>query len=131
VGLACLFAGETVVRLAAAFTLAWTHSVQKTSWQEDWRATAPGLVLEAVRVEGSGAGMEPPEEAVREGRFYVAHPKLPPQRELVLRRSGATADWQVCLAGSCRSIGERLGEAPGAPIPPDADPVRIAPCAPG
>ncbi|MFX6230366.1 DUF1850 domain-containing protein, partial [Acinetobacter baumannii] len=27
----------------AAFTLSWTHSVEKVEWQEDWRVTPQGL----------------------------------------------------------------------------------------
>ncbi|MDI4665833.1 DUF1850 domain-containing protein [Xanthobacter autotrophicus] len=122
---ACLVAGAYVARLAVVFTLAWTHSVQKSEWQEDWRATPDGLVLDEVRVEGSGAGMEPPEGAVREGRFYVAHPGLPPQREVLLRRSGATADWRVCTEGGCRPMGALL---PSDLPPVDADPVRLTLC---
>ena len=118
--LACLVAGATVVRLAAAITLAWTHSVQKSTWQEDWRATPAGLVLDGVRVQGSGAGMEPPEGAVLEGSFYVSHPALAPQREVILRRSGATDDWRVCIADSCRPMAEFL--------PPEADPVTLTTC---
>lgn len=118
--LACLVAGATVVRLAAAITLAWTHSVQKSAWQEDWRATSDGLVLSEVRVQGSGAGMEPPEGAVLKDGFYVAHPALIPQREIILRRSGATADWQVCIPGTCRPMAEL--------VPPDADPVALTTC---
>lgn len=109
-----------MVRLAAAFTLAWTHSVQKSEWQEDWRATPAGLVLQEVRVQGSGAGMEPPEGAVRVGAFFVAHPQLAPQRSVMLRRSGATADWQVCMDERCRPMGELIAA--------DADPVELAVC---
>lgn len=117
---ACLIAGAQVVRLAALFTLAWTHSVQKSEWQEDWRAAPDGLVLTEVRVQGSGAGMEPPEGAVLKGGFYVAHPTLAPQRDVLLRRSGATADWRVCMDGRCRLMGEL--------IPAGADPVRLTVC---
>lgn len=117
---ACLLAAGQVVRLAAAFTLAWSHSVEKTEWQEDWRATPAGLVLSEVRVQGSGAGMEPPEGAVLQGDFFVAHPHLPPQREVLLRRSGATADWRVCLDGTCREMGEM--------VPKAADPVTLTLC---
>lgn len=117
---ACLAAGGVVVRLAAAFTLAWTHSVQKSEWQEDWRATPSGLVLEEVRVQGSGAGMEPPEGAVLRNGFYIARPALPPQTEVLLRRSGATADWRICMDGTCREMGTLL--------PPEADPVRLTLC---
>ena len=117
----CLLAGVVTVKLAAGFTLAWTHSVEKIAWQEDWRAPPAGLMLEAVRVQGSGAGMEPPEDAVREGDFYVAHPTLAPQHEILLRRSGATADWRVCMDGSCRPMGTLL--------PEDVDPVPLTLCA--
>lgn len=109
-----------MVRMAAVFTLAWTHSVQKSEWRETWRATPAGLVLDEVRVEGSGAGMEPPEGAVLKDGFYVAHPPLAPQREVLLRRSGATADWRVCLNGHCRPMGEL--------VPAEADPVRLTTC---
>lgn len=109
-----------MVRLAAVFTLAWTHSVQKSEWRETWRATPAGLVLDEVRVEGSGAGMEPPEGAVLRDGFYVAHPALPPQHDVLLRRSGATADWRVCVDGRCRPMGDLL--------PADADPVRLTTC---
>ncbi|MFG1480259.1 DUF1850 domain-containing protein [Xanthobacter sp. V4C-4] len=117
---ACLAGGGVVVRLAAVFTLAWTHSVQRTEWRETWRATPAGLELVEVRVEGSGAGMEPPDGAELRDGFYVAHPRLPAQPEVLLRRSGATADWRVCVAGSCRPVGALLPEA--------ADPVRLATC---
>lgn len=116
----CVIAGTVAIKLAASFTLAWTHSVERIEWQEDWRATPAGLVLEEVRVQGSGAGMEPPDDAVRVGDFYVAHPKLGPQREILLRRSGATADWRVCMDGSCRPMGDLL--------PQDADPVTLTTC---
>ena len=123
--LACLIAGGQMVRLGAAFTLAWTHSVQKSEWQEDWRATPEGLVVVEMRVEGSGAGMEPPEGAVLQGGRYVARPQATPLKEVVLRRSGATADWRICIDGRCRAMGDL--------IPADADPVTLALCpdAPG
>jgi len=52
-----------VVLSIAAFTLVWTHSIEKIDWQEDWRITPQGLELVQARVKGSGAGMEPPPEA--------------------------------------------------------------------
>lgn len=113
-------AAGQVVRLATVFTLAWTHSVQKSEWQEDWRATPAGLVLEEERLEGSGAGMEPPDGSVLKDGRYVAHPQRPPLREVLLRRSGATADWRVCMDGRCRPMGEL--------VPADADPVRLTVC---
>jgi hypothetical protein len=66
----CLIAGgKAVAFAAAAFTLSWTHSVQKTRWEEDWRLTPSGLQLVESRIEGSGAGMEVPDGAVlKDGR---------------------------------------------------------------
>lgn len=122
---ACLVVGGQMVRLAAVFTLAWTHSVQKSEWRETWRATPAGLVLDEVKVEGSGAGMEPPDGAVLKHGFYVAHPALPPQTAVLLRRSGATADWRVCVADRCRPMGDLLPSG----LPTEAlDPVRLTIC---
>ena len=46
----CLASAGVVKTLAvAAFTLVWTHSIEKTAWQEDWRVTAQGLELVAAR----------------------------------------------------------------------------------
>ncbi|WP_029004012.1 DUF1850 domain-containing protein [Azorhizobium doebereinerae] len=118
--LICLSGAGTTVKLALAFTLAWTHSVQKTSWEEDWLATPQGLVITEMRIEGSGAGMEPPEDAVRLDGRYVAHPHIAPLAEVVLRRSNATADYRICLDGTCRPMGEL--------VPPDADPVTLTLC---
>lgn len=118
--LICLTAAGVTVRLAAAITLLWTHSVQKTSWEEDWQATPSGLVLSEMRIEGSGAGMEPPPDAVLRGGRYVSHPALVPLREVNLRRSGATADYSVCMDGRCRPMGDLLLS--------DADPVAMHTC---
>src|SRR5258708_12106611 len=57
----CLTSVGVVKTLSiAAFTLVWTHSIEKTDWQEEWRVTAKGLVLVHARVKGFAAGIEPP-----------------------------------------------------------------------
>ncbi|MDX2258050.1 MAG: DUF1850 domain-containing protein [Hyphomicrobiaceae bacterium] len=116
----CLLAGGTLTALgASAFTLVWSHSVERTLWEEDWRLTETGLVLVDARVAGTGAGMEPPVGAVLSGGAWHYRPKLPPQAELVLAASAATAPWRLCpRGGACLTI------------PPSADgaPVRIARC---
>jgi hypothetical protein len=105
----CVLAGEGVVRLAvAAFTLGWTHSVERTAWEEDWRVTAAGLEIVEARIQGSGAGMEPPDGARLEGGWWVYAPDLPVLPELVLGASGATAAWSLCAEGECMAFG---GEA--------------------
>jgi hypothetical protein len=125
-GLCLLVAGAVVARLAGveAFTLAWTHSVEKTEWQEDWRIADGRLDLVEARVKGTGAGMEPPPEARLVDGSWRWRPAMPPRPEIVLRRSGATADWRLCPAGeACRPLGAHL--------PPAADPVVLAPCGTG
>jgi hypothetical protein len=66
--------------------------------------------------------MEPPPEAVlREGVWRWA-PRVPPQDRVILRRSGATADWRICAETGCRPM--------DALVPADADPVILTVCAP-
>ena len=100
-----------VVRATLAgpeFTLAWTHSVEKTQWEETYRIDGNRLMLVTARVEGSGAGMEPPPGAqLRDGRWtwqpQSAHP------ELRLTRSTFTRDYTLCANGRCADLGERIG----------------------
>jgi hypothetical protein len=103
-----------------AFTLAWTHSVEKTRWEEDWTVSAAGLALVQARVAGHGAGMEPPDGAKLVDGFWRWSPAMPPLRELVLRRSGATEDWSLCVDAVCRGFSELM--------PARADPVTLAGC---
>jgi hypothetical protein len=111
VSLCITAAGKTLVLAVAAFTLSWTHSVERTRWEEDWTITPDGLQILEARVEGSGAGMEPGKGAVQRDGWWVYAPKLPPQREVVLAASGATGEgWKLCAAQTCREIGAVAGE---------------------
>jgi len=110
----CLAFGAALVALnAAEADLAWTHSVQKTEWREHWRAVtlssgAPALQITQASVEGSGAGMEPGEDAkFKDGRWVWA-PKLGAQPQLILTRSPFTpGDWKICLKDQpCRPVGD-------------------------
>jgi hypothetical protein len=117
----CLLAAGATIRVGTiALTLAWTHSIEKTRWEEDWRATPAGLVLEEDRIQATGAGMEPPAGAQFDGRWWHYKPKLAPLQNVILRRSGATADWTVCIAGTCQPMRDYL--------PADADPVTLTTC---
>jgi hypothetical protein len=117
----CLLAAGATIRLGTvALTLAWTHSIEKTRWEEDYRATPAGIVVTQDRIQSTGAGMEPPPDATFDGTWWRYTPALPPQRQIVLRRSGATADWQVCIRGTCKPMGDYL--------PKGADPVTLATC---
>jgi hypothetical protein len=117
----CLLAGTAVVPLmAGAITLAWTHSVEKILWEEDWRLGPAGLELVEARVRGSGAGMEPPPEARLVNGSWAWRPAVPPLRDIVMRRSGATADYRICISGQCRAMGDL--------VPEGADPVILRAC---
>ncbi|MBX3577241.1 MAG: DUF1850 domain-containing protein [Rhizobiaceae bacterium] len=107
-------AGTVAVHVAAAFTLAWTHSVERTRWEEDWRLTGDGrLAIVEARVKGSGAGMEPPDGAVLRDGWWTYAPSLAPRDRLVLAASGATGGgWTICFGADCAELG---GDA-GAPV---------------
>lgn len=115
----CLAAPLLALSVAAdAFTLAWTHSVERTEWQERWQVRGSELVLDEARVRGSGAGMEPPEGSVlRDGWWvYQARRRVPVLR---LAASGATGSgWRLCTeAEGCRELESLLvrdGVAPSA-----------------
>ena len=106
----CLALGARHVSLPTdRFTLAWTHSVEKTEWQEDYAISGAGLKLTEARIQGTGAGMElPPDALFREGWWhYVPHvPVLP---ELRLTLSPYTADYRLCWQRQCRSLATLVG----------------------
>jgi hypothetical protein len=108
----CIVAGGKTVTLAvAAFTLSWTHSIEKTRWEEYWKVTPAGIELVEARVKGSGAGMEPPHDSVLKDGWWVYAPKIPPRREVALATSGATGEgWSLCAEGQCIVIGASAGE---------------------
>lgn len=104
--LLCIVSGKAVAIAAGIFTLGWTHSVEKTEWQERWTVTPQGLVLQEARVRGSGAGMEPGANARRVDGWWVWTPDLPPLPELALAASGTTVSgWRLCDADGCRELG--------------------------
>jgi len=104
----CLFVAQTLRAFvpALAFTLGWTHSIEKTSWEEDWQVVDAGLALAEARIEGSGAGMEPPEGAVlRDGVWhYAPAPAARVHASLLLAVSPYTEPWRWCVDGRCRSL---------------------------
>lgn len=114
-GVSVCFASAGVIKALqlAAFTLVWTHSVEKIDWQEDWRVMPDGLQIVAARVKGTGAGMEPPPEARLVDGWWRWTLQRPPQRELVLGNSGAAGEWRLCAEGSCRTLSDILGHPVG------------------
>lgn len=101
------------------FTLAWTHSIEKTRWEEDYQvlstADGPRLQLTEARIHGSGAGMEPPPDAVLAGGVWHYRPPLAPLERLHLARSEYVADYSICWDGRCRGLAELAGPPATAP----------------
>jgi hypothetical protein len=113
----CLASTGTIKALSlAAFALAWTHSIEKIDWQEDWRVTSSGLQLVQARVKGSGAGMEPPPEARLVDGWFQWKPERPPMHEVMLGNSGAAGEWRLCHDGACRTLSEIVGHPIGANV---------------
>jgi len=96
------------------FTLAWTHSIEKVRWEEDYAVQLDPLsqqpLLHAVqaRVRGSAAGMEPPPDAVLRQGWYHYTPTITTPPELRLTRSEFTPDYQVCVQGHCQTMADWL-----------------------
>ena len=106
-------AGVTKTLAVAAFTLGWTHSIEKIDWRENWRVTPQGLELVEARVKGSGAGMEPPPEARLVDGWFVWQPHRAPMPEVVLGNSGLAGEWRLCTKGGCRTLSTILGHDVG------------------
>jgi len=90
------------------FTLAWDHSVQKTRWEERYRVDGGQLVLVEARVQGTGAGMEPPASAVLRDGWWTWQPQTRVY-ELRLTRSGYTQDYTLCWQHRCSELGALAG----------------------
>jgi hypothetical protein len=96
------------------FTLAWTHSIEKVRWEEDYAVRLHPLsqqpVLRAVqaRVRGSAAGMEPPPNAVLRQGWYHYIPAITTPSELRLTRSEFTPDYEVCVQSRCQPLSDDM-----------------------
>lgn len=120
----CLIAGLLVAPFGDDVTLRWMHSIQKTVWEEDYHREQEGLLLIAARVRGTGAGMEPPPDAVlRDGAWHY-RPDLPALPRVLLRHSPHVPPYELCSENRCRPVTAWL---PG--LPADAV-IELAPCRP-
>jgi hypothetical protein len=109
----CLAGTAVAISLTVpGFTLAWTHSVEKIEWREQWRVAGTTLVLESSSVQGSGAGMEPADDATLVDGAWMAPGHLAPQAVLRLAVSGATGrGWQFCAPqADCRDLERWLSQ---------------------
>lgn len=97
------------------FTLAWTHSIEKVRWEEDYAvvnqtdpAQPPVLQALQARIRGSAAGMEPPHDAVLRHGWYEYTPRTVTPTQLRLTRSEFTADYERCSANGCQPLSHWL-----------------------
>jgi len=104
------------------FSIAWRHSVEKTRWEEHYLLSGDRLVLEEGRIEGFGAGMEPPEGARLVDGTWRWRPDVPPLPEVRLTVSPYAGDYTVCWAERCAPL-QSLVHAP------DIAAVTLVPCA--
>lgn len=109
---------------ADRFTLAWTHSIEKVRWEEDYQVEKSGPLptLRALkaRVRGSAAGMEPAEDAVLRSGWYEYQPQTWSPQGLRLTRSTFTDDYEWCVQGGCRPLASLL--------PSDGNITLLTPC---
>ena len=99
---------------AHAFSLEWTHSIEKTQWLEHWEVVAarqPHLRLLRARIEASGAGMEIPDNAVFRNGGYE-YPVNQDLSSVTLSHSPFTAQAKLCVGERCRPLADWL---PGLP----------------
>jgi hypothetical protein len=116
----CLMVGAALLALPTPdFTLRWTHSVEKIDWVENWQITDQSLTLTHVAIKGSGAGMEPADDAKLENGWWVWSPNTTVPK-LTLAASGATGSgWHFCTARHCQDLGATAGA-----------PITLKPCPP-
>lgn len=107
---------------ASRFTLVWQHSVEKIEWEEDYVVAGRWLFLSAARVRGSGAGMEPPPDAVLAGGVWHYRPAQRWFRDIRLARSEYTEDHRLCMDGRCRPLADWIAR--------DGGPTTISACPP-
>jgi hypothetical protein len=120
--LCVLVAGALRATLPGEFTLGWEHSVQKTQWEERYRADGAGLHLVEARIQGSGAGMEAPPTATLRDGWWIWQPTLQLDR-LRLTVSTHARDYRICVDGTCTPLSRLAG-----PVT-DGGTVTIEPCA--
>lgn len=108
------------------FTLAWTHSIEKIRWEENYQISVddtgkPKLIPGKAFIKGSGAGMDPPPDAVRlDTGWYEYQPKTKALDILRLTRSPYTADYDWCMHSKCQVLSSIM--------PTDGDVTLLKPC---
>ena len=130
---ACLLVAGALRAVIPAdhFTVAWMHSVEKTRWEERYRVGPADLHLIEARIQGSGAGIDPPAEAVLRNGWWTWKPSVGPLPELRLTLSPFTRDYDLCWHGRCHTlrhlVAARSRDA-AQPAPDAISVVEVRPC---
>ena len=107
----CLAAGLLSATLATnSFTLTWIHSIEKVRWEEDWRVDSGALVIDEARIRGSGAGMEPPANAVLKNGVWHYRPAQIRHEKLRLTHSPYVRGYEFCSAKNGQLLCQPLAE---------------------
>ena len=124
-GAICLIAAGLVRATlpSSEFTVAWTHSVEKTRWEERYAISGSLLTLVEARVQAVGAGMEPAADAVLRDGWWRWTPREQPLFQLRLTYSTFTQDYTICAAERCSSLRDLAG-----PSLDDGEVVSLRPC---
>jgi len=89
-----------------SITLSWTHTVEKTGWEEDYRVVGRSLIIEEARVKTSGAGMDPPRDAIWFSGWWRYRPSTGLLQEVTLANSEFAPGYTICWANNCRALQE-------------------------
>jgi len=110
---ACLFVAGALRAVIPAhdFTVSWMHSVARTGWEERYQVDGKALRLVEARVQGSGAGMDPPPDAQFRHGWWTWRPSVGALPAIRLTWSSFTRDYDLCWLGRCQSL-QRLVTAP-------------------
>jgi hypothetical protein len=110
-GAICLIASGLVraTLSSSEVTVAWTHSVEKTRWEERYAISGASLKLVEARVQAMGAGMEPAANAVLRDGWWRWTPRADALTELRLTYSTFTQDYTICAGQRCSSLQELVG----------------------
>lgn len=85
-------------------TLSWTHTVEKTRWEEDYRIVGGVLMIDEARVKTSGAGMEPARNASWSAGWWRYKPSIDPLKEVILANSEFALGYTICWKSFCESM---------------------------
>ena len=104
--IALLFGSSIRVLPTDHMTLRWVHTVEKRPWEEDYRVSGGGLRIDEARVKTSGAGMDPPRDAIWKAGWWRYRPTTGVLPELVLANSEYAPGYTLCWADTCRLLSE-------------------------